>query len=259
MAYDCLLYDVADGVATVTLNRPKQLNSLNAQLRVEITEAVLRAPGDGARALVMTGAGRGFCSGHDISSDGDMTELDLGEMLRHEFDPMLKAIAHCTIPTIAAVNGVAAGAGASLAFCCDMIFAARSVTFSQVFARIGLIPAAGNSYFLPRLMGLPRAMGMCLTGEPLPAEEAERIGMIWRAVVDEALMETVAAQASKLAKGPTLAYRLTKEALRQSLDHSFETQLEVEAALQAQAGRSEDCAEGLAAFAEKRKPVYKGR
>jgi len=259
MAYEHLLYDVAGGVATLTLNRPKQLNSLNAQLRREIAEAVLLAPEDGARALVITGAGRGFCSGHDIAADGDMTEIDLGEMLRRDFDPMLKAIFHCPIPTIAAVNGVAAGAGASLAFCCDMVFAARSVTFSQVFARIGLIPAAGNSYLLPRLMGLPRALGMCLTGEPLAAEEAERIGMIWRAVDDAALMETATAQAARFAKGPTLAYRLTKEALRQSLDHSFETQLEVEAALQAQAGRSEDCAEGLAAFREKRKPDYKGR
>lgn len=259
MAYEFVLYDVGDGVATITLNRPKQLNSMNAPLRREITEAVLMAPGDGARAMVITGAGRGFCSGHDLASDGDMTELDLGELLRREFDPMLKAVADCPIPTIAAVNGVAAGAGAGLAFSCDMVFAARSVQFSQVFSRIGLVPAAGNSYWLPRLLGLPRAMGLCLTGEPLPAEEAERIGMIWRACDDETLMETVMAQASRLAKGPTLSYRLTKEALRQSLDNSFSEQLEVEAAFQALAGRSEDCAEGLAAFAEKRKPAFKGR
>jgi len=259
MAYDHLLYEVADGVATLTLNRPKQLNSLNAKLLHEVAEAVLLAPEDGARALVVTGAGRGFCSGHDLGAEGDIAEVDLGELLRRDFDPMLKAIVECPIPTIAAVNGVAAGAGASLAFSCDMVFAARSVSFAQVFSRIGLIPAAGNSFWLPRLVGLPRALGLCLTGEPLTAEEAEQIGMIWRAVDDEALMGVVSAQAAKLAQGPTLSYRLTKEALRQSLQNSFHDQLAVEAIFQSQAGRSEDCAEGLAAFREKRKPVFKGR
>ncbi len=258
MSFQHLLYDVTDDVATITLNRPDQLNSLNTLLRREIAEAVLRAPEDGARALLLTGAGRGFCSGHDITSDGDMTQIDLGELLRTEFEPMLKAVAHCPIPTVCAVNGVAAGAGVGLALSCDIVFSARSVKFSQVFAKIGLIPAAGASFWLPRLVGLPRAMAMCLTGEPITAEEAERIGLIWRVCDDDALIETASAQATRLATGPTLAYRLTKEALRKGLCNTLEDQFAVEAACQSEAGRSHDLAEGLAAFAEKRKPDFKG-
>lgn len=258
MSFQQLLYDVTNDVATITLNRPDQLNSLNTLLRKEIREAVLRAPQDGARALLLTGAGRGFCSGHDITSDGDMTKIDLGELLRREFEPMLRAVVDCPVPTICAVNGVAAGAGVGLALSCDIVFSARSVKFSQIFAKIGLIPAASASFWLPRLVGLPRAMGMCLTGEPITAEEAERIGLIWRVCDDEALMDTATAQAKRLAKGPTLAYRLTKEALRQGICNTLDDQFALEAACQSEAGRSYDLAEGLAAFAEKRKPDFKG-
>jgi 2-(1,2-epoxy-1,2-dihydrophenyl)acetyl-CoA isomerase len=259
MSYEFVLYGVEDGVATITLNRPKQLNSLNARLRAEITEAVRRAPEDGARALVLTGAGRGFCSGHDITSEGDMTEVDLGALLREEFEPMLKAVVKSPIPTICAVNGVAAGAGAGLALASDIVFAAKSANFAQVFSRIGLVPGAGMSFWLPRLVGLPRAMGMCLTAESVTAEEARDMGLIWKVCEDDALLDTASELARKLAKGPTLAYRMTKEALRQGVVGGLDEQFSLEAVFQTRAGRSEDFREGLAAFTEKRKPEFKGR
>jgi 2-(1,2-epoxy-1,2-dihydrophenyl)acetyl-CoA isomerase len=258
MSFETIRYAVADDVATITLNRPEVMNGLNAAMRREIAEAVRRAPGD-ARVLVVTGAGRGFCSGQDLDDAGPLEDLDLERTLREEYEPMLREIYDCPIPTIAAVNGPAAGAGANLALAADVAIAAQSATFIQAFARIGLIPDAGGTYWLPRQVGFARAMGAALFAESVTAAEAAAWGMIWEAVPDDAFAATVAARASRLARGPTVAYRLIKRALRASHANDLGGQLALEAALQGEAGRSRDFREGVAAFLEKRPARYEGR
>ena len=258
MTYETILFAVADGVATLTLNRPQVVNGLNSAMRRDILAAVTAAPAQ-ARVLVLTGAGRGFCSGQDLDPAQINDDLDLEATLRGEYEPMLRAITDCPIPTIAAVNGAAAGAGASLALACDVVIAARSAVFIQAFARIGLIPDAGATYWLPRQIGSARAMGAALFAEPVTADEAAGWGMIWQAVPDEDFAAAVAARAAQLARGPTTAYRLIKQALRQSLANDLPAQLDLEAALQGEAGRTRDFREGVAAFLEKRPARYEGR
>ena len=209
--------------------------------------------------LVLTGAGRGFCSGQDLDPAQVNDDLDLEAILRDEYEPMLRAIYDCPIPTIAAVNGAAAGAGANLALACDVVIAARSAVFIQAFARIGLIPDAGGTYWLPRQIGFARAMGAALFAEPVSADDAAAWGMIWQAVPDEDFAAAVAARAAQLARGPTTAYRLIKRALRASLGNDLAGQLALEAALQGEAGRTRDFREGVAAFIEKRPARYEGR
>lgn len=257
MTYGTILCAVANDVATVTLNRPEVMNGLNPRMRSEIADAATRAP-ERARVLVLTGAGRAFCSGQDLTEAG-AAGLDLGRVLREEYEPMLRAIYDCPIPTIAAVNGAAAGAGANLALACDVVIAAQSAVFIQAFARIGLIPDAGGTYWLPRQMGAAKAMGAALFAEPVSAAQAEAWGMIWQAVPDEAFAATVAARAAQLAQGPTLAYRLIKRALRASWSQDLDGQLALEAELQGEAGRSRDFEEGVAAFLAKRPARYEGR
>jgi 2-(1,2-epoxy-1,2-dihydrophenyl)acetyl-CoA isomerase len=258
MSYETILFDLADGVATITLNRPEVMNGLNTAMRRDILAATGEAAGQ-ARVMVLTGAGRGFCSGQDLNPKAINDELDLEATLRDEYEPMLRAIYNCPIPTIAAVNGPAAGAGANLALACDVAIAARSAVFIQAFARIGLIPDAGGTYWLPRQIGFARAMGAALFAEPITAEEAADWGLIWQAVPDEDFAETVKARAAKLAQGPAVAYRLIKRALRQSLANDLDAQLALEAELQGEAGRSRDFREGVAAFIEKRPARYEGR
>ncbi|HET9068520.1 MAG TPA: enoyl-CoA hydratase-related protein [Amaricoccus sp.] len=258
MGYETIRFEVEGGVATITLDRPEVRNGLNATMRREVSAAVAEAPAR-ARVLVLTGAGRGFCSGQDLDPAQINDELDLEATLRDEYEPMLRAIYDCPIPTIAAVNGAAAGAGANLALACDVVIAARSAVFIQAFARIGLIPDAGGTYWLPRQVGFARAMGAALFAEPVTAEEAARWGMIWQAVPDEELAATVAARADQLARGPAVAHRLIKQALRASLGNGLPEQLALEAALQGEAGRTRDFREGVAAFIEKRPARYEGR
>jgi len=255
MAYETILLTAADGVATITLNRPQVMNGLNATMRREITEAVTQAPAT-ARVLVLTGAGRGFCSGQDL---GDTANADIERTLRDEYEPMLTAIYDCPIPTIAAVNGVAAGAGANLALACDVAIAAATAVFVQAFARIGLIPDAGGTWWLPRQAGFARAMGAALFAEPVTATQAAAWGMIWEAVPDAAFAATVEARAAHLAQGPTAAYRLLKRALRASLANTLPEQLALEARLQGEAGGTRDFREGVAAFLEKRPARFEGR
>ena len=257
MTYQTLGYDVAGGVATITLNRPEVMNGLNAAMRREIVDAI-GAAGVEARVLVLTGAGRAFCSGQDLG-EAQAVDPDFGRILREEYEPMLRALKDAPIPTLAAVNGAAAGAGANLALAADVVIAARSAVFVQAFARIGLIPDAGGTWILPRSVGLARAMGAALFAEPVPAETAAAWGMIWQAVPDEDFAATVAARAAQLAAGPTLAYRLTRQAMREGLSRDLEAQLAVEAALQGEAGRSQDFREGVRAFLEKRPARYEGR
>lgn len=257
MQYDTITYSVEDGVATVTLNRPDVMNALNTQMRAEITDAVTTA-GQEARVVVLTGTGTSFCSGQDLG-DGSAANLDLERVLRDEYLPMLRAIFDCPVPTISAVNGAAAGAGANLALAADVVIATESAFFMQAFARIGLIPDAGGTWFLPRQMGLAKAMGAALFAEKISARQADAWGMIWEAVPDAEFAAHVASRAGQLANGPTAAYARMKQALRGSFENGLEAQLAVEGKLQGECGKTRDFKEGIVAFAEKRPAVYEGR
>lgn len=258
MAYETILYAVTDGVAAITLNRPEKMNSLNRRMREELLDALDRAPGE-ARALLLTGTGRGFCAGQDLGDAKNFGDLDLEATLREEYEPLLARITDCPVPTLCAVNGAAAGAGANLALAADVVIAARSAVFIEAFARIGLIPDAGGTYWLPRLVGHARAMGMCLFTDPIEAERAAHWGLIWEMAEDDALEGRAHELARRLAEGPTLAYRLMKRALRASPSNDLAAQLALEAQLQGEAGRSRDFMEGVMAFLEKRAPRYEGR
>ena len=258
MEFETIRYASADGVATITLDRPDRMNSLNAAMRRELLAALTRAPEE-ARAVVLTGAGRGFCSGQDLGDAARFEDLDLSETLREEYEPLIKALIDCPVPTVAAVNGAAAGAGANLALAADIVVAARSASFIEAFARIGLIPDAGGTYWLPRLVGRARALGMCLTTDPVPAATAAEWGLIWEVVEDDALADHAHDLAARLADGPTRAFRLMKRALRDSGANDLETQLALEAELQGEAGASRDFMEGVMAFLGKRAPRFEGR
>ncbi len=244
------------GVTTITMNRPEVMNALNRGLRGELTQA-LRA-GHAGRVIVLTGAGRAFCSGQDLGDAQSLGAVDFEAVLRDEYVPMIRAITEAPVPVIAAVNGVAAGAGANLALACDLVIAAESASFIQAFARIGLIPDAGGTSFLPRRVGMQRAMGAALLAEPVSARTAEAWGMIWEAVPDDRFADVVAARVAQLAAGPTGAYAALKQALRGSFDQDLETQLALEARLQGTCGASADFQEGVAAFLEKRRPKFTG-
>lgn len=258
MAYQTIHYGVAEDVATIRLNRPEKMNALSAAMRRELIEALSRAP-DEARAVVLTGNGPGFCAGQDLGDVKSLSELDLDQVLRDEYEPLLRLIYDCPVPTLCAVNGAAAGAGANMALGADIVIAARSATFLQAFARIGLIPDAGGTYWLPRLVGQARAMGMCLLAEPIPAATAAEWGLVWEVVEDDALESRAAELAQRLATGPTAAYRLMKQALRASPSNTLQAQLDLEATLQAEAGRTRDFMEGVMAFLQKRAARFEGR
>lgn len=258
MIYETIAYQVEDNVAVVTLNRPDVMNAFNTLLRAEIIHAVKLAEKE-ARVLVITGAGRAFCSGQDLGDGGNASNIDLERVLRDEYVPMIRAIVDCKIPTIAAVNGPAAGAGANLALACDVVIAAESAVFVQAFTRIGLIPDAGGTFFLPRQVGTPRAMGAALFAEPIPAKKAADWGMIWEAVANDDFNAHWQARARHLADGPTAAYKLVKQALSAAQSNDLEAQLLLEAQLQGQAGKTRDFTEGVMAFLEKRPASYEGR
>jgi len=258
MNYQTIRLTVRDDLAVLTLNRPDVMNALNTQMRAEITHAVKEAEKN-ARVLVMTGKGRAFCSGQDLGDGGNAANLDLERTLRDEYVPMLKAIFDCTIPTIAAVNGAAAGAGANLALACDVVIATESAVFLQAFARIGLIPDAGGTYWLPRQMGSAKAMGAALFAEPVTARQASDWGMIWEAVSDEEFADHWYGRAAKLAAGPTVAYSNAKKAIRGSFDNNLDEQLALEAHLQGECGETRDFKEGVLAFLGKRPARYEGR
>jgi 2-(1,2-epoxy-1,2-dihydrophenyl)acetyl-CoA isomerase len=258
MAWETILFEVAEGVATLTLNRPDKLNAFNDQLHHDIADALGQVESDTAvRALIITGAGRGFCSGADLSqrlSGGGGTN----DALDRHYHPRLRRLRALKKPVVAAVNGVAAGAGMSLALSCDIVIAAQSATFVQAFTRIGLVPDAGSTFFLPRLIGAARAKGMTMLAEALPAAQAEAWGMIWKAVPDDELMPQAKALAQKLAQGPTFALGLTKTAIDASLGNDLDTQLALERDFQKAASESKDFREGVAAFLEKRPAKFQG-
>ncbi|MCO8144325.1 enoyl-CoA hydratase-related protein [Rhodovulum tesquicola] len=258
MVYEVIDYRAADGIGVLVLNRPEVMNALNTRMRAEILDAVRHAPED-ARVLVITGAGRAFCSGQDLGDGANVADIDLERTLRDEYEPMLRAIFDCPIPTLAAVNGPAAGAGANLALAADVVIASEAAMFLQAFTRIGLIPDAGGTYWLPRQVGFARAMGAALFAEPVPARQAADWGMIWEAVPEEGFEAHWRTRAAQLAKGPTVAYARLKQAIRASYGNDLEAQLSLEAQLQGACGATRDFKEGVLAFLEKRPPRFEGR
>ncbi|MTJ05295.1 MAG: 2-(1,2-epoxy-1,2-dihydrophenyl)acetyl-CoA isomerase [Sediminimonas qiaohouensis] len=258
MDYETISLEIADDVAVLTLDRADKMNALNAQMRAEIAHAATEA-GKNARVLVLTGAGRAFCSGQDLSDRANADNLDLERTLRDEYAPMLRAIFDCPVPTISAVNGAAAGAGANIALAADVVIASESAYFLQAFTRIGLIPDAGGTYWLTRNMGSAKAMGAALFADKISARQADDWGMIWEAVPDAEFDAVWRARAAHLAKGPTLAYAHVKQAIRGSWDNSLDDQLAMEGRAQGACGQSRDFKEGVLAFLEKRPPNYEGR
>jgi 2-(1,2-epoxy-1,2-dihydrophenyl)acetyl-CoA isomerase len=256
--YQMISYDLTDGVAVIHLNRPEVMNALNAALRHELRAAVREAEA-AARVIVITGTGKAFCSGQDLADAGELATVDFERVLRDEYEPLLKAIYDCPLPTIAAVNGAAAGAGANLALAADLVIAADSASFIQAFTRIGLMPDAGGTYWLPRQIGFARAMGAMLFADKISARQAEEWGMIWEVVADADFESHWRAQAARLAAGPTTAYRSVKQALRASSANDLGAQLALEARLQGECGRSRDFLEGVSAFLAKRAPRFEGR
>ena len=258
MSYQAISYTNDDGVAIITLNRAEVMNALNGQMRAEILEAVKRAEAE-ARVIVLTGAGRAFCSGQDLGDGAAAAGLDLERVLRDEYEPMLRAIYDCRLPVISAVNGAAAGAGANLALAADVVIASETAVFLQAFTRIGLMPDAGGTYWLPRQVGFARAMGLALFADKITARQAVDWGMIWEAVPEVDFDHHWRARAAHLAKGPTTAYGAVKRALRDGYANDLAAQLELEAELQGSLGRSHDFREGVMAFLEKRPPQFEGR
>jgi 2-(1,2-epoxy-1,2-dihydrophenyl)acetyl-CoA isomerase len=251
------------GVLSLTLNRPDKLNAFNPEMHKLLREALEEARDEaGVRAVLLTGSGRGFCAGQDLSErnlSADAAPIDLSVSLGSNYNPLVRRLRALPKPVVCAVNGVAAGAGANIALACDIVLAARSASFVQSFSKLGLVPDSGGTYFLPRLVGSARAMGLALLGERLSAEEAQRWGLIWKAVDDEHLVEEATKIAQTLAAGPTRGYGLIKKAIQASAGNSLDAQLDLERDLQRDAGFSEDYREGVAAFMQKRKPQYKGK
>lgn len=263
MSYSTILFDIADSVATLTLNRPDKLNSFTAEMHGELREALalVADPAKGCRALLLTGAGRGFCAGQDLSQRqmAAGTSIDLGETIDKLFNPLIRRLRSLPLPVVGAINGVAAGAGMSLAMACDITLAARSASFLQAFAKIGLVPDSGSTYFLPRLAGDARARGLAMLAEKISAEQAAEWGLIWKVADDDTLMAEAIALARHLATQPTKGLALIKHALDQSASNSLDAQLDLERDLQRTLGHSADYREGVTAFLEKRPPKFTGR
>ncbi|HYD54479.1 MAG TPA: 2-(1,2-epoxy-1,2-dihydrophenyl)acetyl-CoA isomerase PaaG [Gemmatimonadaceae bacterium] len=256
-------YEVADGVATLTLDRPEVLNSFNRPMAARLQASLDRAAADEAvRALLLTGAGRGFCAGQDLAEampqdGGDPPTIE--SIVRGSYNPIVRRLRAIEKPIVCAVNGVAAGAGANIALACDFVLAAEHASFVQAFSKIGLIPDSGGTFLLPRLVGLARATALTMLGEKLTAAEALSLGLVYRVVPGDALLAEARALAGRLAEMPTRGLGLTKRALNAGLVNDLARQLEVEAELQGEAGRTEDYREGVAAFLGKRKAEFRGR
>lgn len=263
MSYEHVLFTFESGVARITLNRPERLNSFNDAMHAEVRDALDRVRRVGsARVLLLTGAGRGFCAGQDLSDRAiapGATPADLGASIERNYMPLVLTLADMPFPVVCAVNGVAAGAGANLALACDLVLAARSASFIQAFCKIGLVPDSGGTYFLPRLVGTARAMGLALLGDKLAAEDAARWGLIWRCVDDADLVAESDALVAQLASAPTRGLAGIKRALRASAHNDLAAQLSLERDLQRELGYSEDYREGVAAFLAKRAPHFTGR
>ncbi|MCW5571175.1 MAG: 2-(1,2-epoxy-1,2-dihydrophenyl)acetyl-CoA isomerase PaaG [Steroidobacteraceae bacterium] len=262
MPFETILFNVGHGIARLTLNRPERLNSFDAAMHGEVRAVLARVVLEGGRVLVITGAGRAFCAGQDLADRSvapDAATTDLGKSIGEHYNPLVLALRNLPVPVIAAVNGVAAGAGANLALACDLVIAARSASFIQSFCKLGLVPDCGGTWNLPRLVGQARAMGLALLGDRLGAQEAAQWGLIWRCVDDDAFPQAIESLATQLAAAPTRGLARTKQALYESWGHSLAAQLDIERNCQAELGRSADYAEGVAAFVAKRTPAFTGR
>ena len=263
MSQPSVLFEVQQGYARVTLNRPEKLNSFNPEMHERLREALAEVKRrDDVRAVLLTGAGRGFCAGQDLSDrviKAGAEPPDLGYTIDTYYNPLVRTLRSLEKPVVCAVNGVAAGAGASIALACDLVLAARSASFIQAFSKIGLMPDCGGTYFLPRLVGMARAMGLALLGEKLSAEDAERVGLIWKCVDDARLMDEAEAIAAGFGKGPSKAYGAIKQALYASPHNTLDAQLDLERDRQRELGRTGDYREGVSAFMAKRGPEFEGR
>lgn len=260
---ETVLVGFDSGVLTLTLNRPDKLNAFNEDMHLALRAGFERAGDDpSVRAVLLTGAGRGFSAGQDLG-DRDPRKAterpDLGVTLETFYNPTLRLIRNLDKPVVCAVNGVAAGAGANIAFACDIVLAARSAKFIQAFAKIGLVPDAGGTWALARTLGEPRAKALALLAEPIDAETAAQWGLIWKAVDDDALQAEASGIAARLAAGPTRGYGLAKRAIQAAATNSLDEQLDLERDSQREAGRTDDYAEGVLAFLEKRKPEFSGK
>lgn len=260
MSYETIAFAIHDGVARLTLDRPDRLNSFTLQMHEEVADALGRL--DDARCLILTGAGRGFCAGQDLGdravAPGDAA-VDLGESVERYWNPLVTRLTTLPFPVIGRINGVAAGAGANIALACDIVIAAKSAKFIQSFAAIGLIPDSGGTWALPRLVGQARALGLALTGEPLPAETAADWGLIWKAVEDDAMDAEVDALAARFAAGPTRGLAAIKRMIRESWSHTLPEELLRQRDTMRELGFSDDYREGVAAFMAKRKPIFTGK
>ena len=261
MSFNTIIFSIESGVASLTLNRPDRLNSFTAEMHEEVQEAFSQIDSDKTvRCMLLTGAGRGFCAGQDLSdravAPGE-EGVDLGASVDKYYNPLIRKITSIPIPVICAVNGVAAGAGANIAIACDVVLAAKSAKFIESFANIGLIPDSGGTYHLPRLLGQARALGMALTGDPVSAEKAEEWGLIWKSVADDELMNEASKLASKFANGPTQGLAQIKSLIRSSWKRDIVAQTDLERDTMRKLGKTEDYKEAVDAFLNKRKPVFK--
>ena len=263
MTYEHILFASGGGIARLTLNRPDRLNSFNDTMHAEVRDVLERVRGDpSVRVLLLTGAGRGFCAGQDLGdravAPGD-APVDLGASIERNYKPLVLGLRALPLPVVCAVNGVAAGAGANLALACDLVVAAKSATFIQAFCKLGLVPDSGGTYFLPRLVGHARALGLSLLGDKLTAEQAAQWGLIWQCVEDAELPAVTEKLLAHFAQAPTRGLAAIKEALQASAGNTLSAQLDVERDLQRELGNGDDYREGVAAFAAKRPPQFKGR
>ncbi len=258
--YKNILFEVQDGIARLTLNRPDKLNSFNVEMHLEVRDALEKTRSGGARVLVLTGAGRGFCAGQDLGDrSASAGDVDLGDTIEKYYSPLVKNLRSLPMPVLCAVNGVAAGAGAQVALACDIVIAAKSANFIESFCKLGLIPDTGGTYFLPRLAGTALAMGISMLGDKIPAEQAAAWGLIWRCVDDAELGKTVDGIAAQLANGPTKGLARIKEAIYASASNNLDRQLDLERDMMRELGKSHDYQEGVAAFLEKRPAKFLGR
>jgi len=262
VSYQNIIFEVREGIARLTLNRPERLNSFNTEMHAEVRAALATLPASEARVLIISGAGRGFCAGQDLNDRAvapGAAPPDLAASIEHNYKPLVLSLRALPMPVIGAVNGVAAGAGANLALACDLVIAARSAVFVQAFAKLGLVPDSGGTWFLPRLVGTARALGLAFLGDKLSAEQAAAWGLIWRCVEDADFAGVVEDLARQFAAAPTRGLARTKQAIYEGLGRNLAAQLDVERDYQGELGRSSDYAEGVAAFAAKRVPRFTGR